>query len=130
MKHRFSSHAVLIEMTAVLLVLGIASVSILGLFVTAHGMGQRSRGITRAVQQAQDCAALIQSGGKPQDNLNECGYALLESGKWTKEAGNMRVFAQIREKQTEVGILYEADISVEQDQREVFSMPAAYYDVL
>ena len=113
MNKRFSSHTTLIELTLSLLVLMLASVTILGLFTTAYEKSCAAGEIAQAVQLAQDCAALIAAGDDSAQMLAQQGYVLDESGAYTLETeAGLQVRAVIAEEQTKVGKMIDAQIAV------------------
>lgn len=127
MKRRFSSHTTLIELTAALLFFMLASVTILGLFMTAYEQGVQARRNTLALQLAQDCAGIVSGAQDVEETLTQTGY-LLENGAYVRHAEDeMTVSAALNEQQTEVGFLLNAQIDVLQGEEAVLQLPVSRY---
>jgi len=126
-KRRFSSHTTLIELTAALLFFMLASVTILGLFMTAYAQGRQARRNTLALQLAQDCAGIVSGAQNVKETLTQTGY-LLENGAYVRHAEDeMTVSAALNEQQTEVGFLLNAQIDVLQGEEAVLQLPVSRY---
>ena len=128
MKQRFSTHTTLIELTLSLLFLMLASMTILGLFMTAHDKSTEAGQLTRAVQAAQDSAALIKAGGDPQAELEAYGFTSTPDGSLTKRtADGLDVNITMSEEQTSVGKMLRADVEVLSGEESLLEWPILRY---
>ena len=127
-RQRFSTHTTLIELTLSLMFLMLTSVTILGLFMTAYEKSIEADRQTRAVQLAQNCAALIAASDDPERALAEQGFAAEENGDLSLITDDgLRICIGFGEKQTEVGKLLDAEISVSCGDEVYAQWPAARY---
>lgn len=113
MNHRFSSHAALIELTAALLFLMLASVSILKLFTTADQWSGRAEALMQGTALAQDCAEVIAGSADPAAALEQMGYRAQKSGAYALETGEMTVLVSLETEPTEVGHLMSGTVTVD-----------------
>ena len=128
MKRRFSSHTTLIELTLALFFLMLAMVTIIGLYTTAYGMSGEAQRITRAVQLAQDCTALIEGGEEPLEMLGENGFDVTSGNALLQlEQEKMSVHVTLEEEPSEWGILYRGTVSVSHEGTSILTRPVARY---
>jgi len=128
MKQRFSSHMTLIELTSALFFLMLAMATIMGLFTTAYDMSGEAKRLTRAVQLAQNCAALIEGCEDPAAMLAESEYEEAGHYAWMyNESGDLTASVELELKQTEVGKLYDGMIHVLFKDEVLIDWPVACY---
>lgn len=128
MKQRFSSHTTLIELALALFFLMLAMVIIIGLYTTAYGMSGEAQRMTLAVQQAQDCAALVEGAGDPLEALAGNGFQVRADGAWRElEKENMRVHVTLEQERTQTGVLYRGTIGVDHLGKHLLAWPVAHY---
>lgn len=127
MNHRFSSHAALIELTAALLFLMLASVSILKLFTAADQWSGQAEALMQGAALAQDCAEVIAGSADPAAALAQMGYQAQESGAYALETGEMTVLASLETEPTEVGLLVSGMVTVDWRGETVVQLPVSRY---
>ena len=128
MKQRFSTHTTLIELTLALLFLMLASMTILGLFMTAHEKSTDAGRLTRAVQAAQDSAALIKAGSDPQAELVAYGFQSMPDGSLRKHTEDgLEISLRMDEEQTSVGKMLRSEVEVLSGEESLLKWPVLRY---
>ena len=128
MKQRFSTHTTLIELTLSLLFLMLATMTILGLFMTAHDKSAQAGRLTRAVQAAQNSAALIQASVDPKAELEASGFMCTPDGRLISQtADGLKVCITMREEHTSVGNMFRADVEVLSGDESLLEWPILRY---
>ena len=128
MKRRFSSHMTLIELTLALFFLMLAMVTIIGLYTTAYELSNEADCLTRAVQMARDCAALIEGGADPISELANNGYhAADNTAVYILDSDGLTVSVTLEGEPTGVGYLYTGSIRVAHGNEHLIEWPVMRY---
>jgi len=126
MKSANRSNALLVELLIVALFFMLASPVLLDLYSTARNQSVLSGNMTSALNQVQNVADRLFVEEDTEAALQDMGFERQENG-WAKKTGYGSIVVTAQEESTPAGILLKAQVSAQQEDQLLFTLPVTRY---
>ena len=136
MGNRNRSNVLLVEILIAIFFFMVSATVVVQVFVTAHGMVNRSAVETTALSEAQNVADALYAADAPEEALKAMDFASAH-GVWTRSYGDFTLYVESNEDAKDAGTLWQGAVrafyslrradQARQEDEELFSLPCARY---